>query len=108
MSEDGKVIPVKVALRCRPLVTKEVSEGCSQCIQFIKGEQQLILGNNKAFTYDFVFSPTSPQRDVYDTSVKQLVTGIVKGIYFLLKSPSVTITPSGSRGVLFNQIGSSA
>ena len=83
---DDKVIPVKVALRCRPLVPKEVSEGCDQCLQFIKGAQQVILGNNKAFTYDFVFSPASPQSDVYDNSVKQLVNGIFKGTHLVTTS----------------------
>lgn len=78
-SELGKVIPVKVALRARPLVPKEVEEGCSQCLQFIPEVHQVVLGNNKAFTYDYVFDPQALQSDVYESSVKHLVKGLFNG-----------------------------
>ena len=37
----GKVIPVKVAFRIRPLNSKEVSEGCRQCIEVVPNEPQV-------------------------------------------------------------------
>ncbi|XP_078142737.1 kinesin family member 4 isoform X3 [Centroberyx gerrardi] len=40
-NEDVKVIPVRVALRCRPLVHKEISEGCQCCLTFVPGEPQI-------------------------------------------------------------------
>lgn len=40
-NEDAKVIPVRVALRCRPLVPKEVNEGCQCCLTFVPGEPQV-------------------------------------------------------------------
>lgn len=40
-NEDDKVIPVRVALRCRPLVPKEISEGCQCCLTFVPGEPQV-------------------------------------------------------------------
>ena len=76
----GKVIPVKVAVRCRPLVDKEEMEGCQCCIQFVKDEPQLVVGKDKAFTYDFVFKPDVDQSVVYDDSVRPLVQGLFKGI----------------------------
>ena len=74
-----KVIPVKVALRCRPLIQKEKNEGCETCLSFIPGEEQVVLGNDKSFTFDFVFTPTTPQVEVYERSVASLVEGIFKG-----------------------------
>jgi len=81
---DAKVIPVRVALRCRPLVPKEEGEGCQSCLQFINSEPQVILGKDKAFTYDHVFSPTSSQREVYEQAVAQLVRGIFKGELYII------------------------
>lgn len=76
---EEKVLPVRVAVRARPLIPKEVNEGCQLCLTFIPGEPQLVLGADKAFTYDFVFDPDTPQAKVYDESVKSLVVGIFKG-----------------------------
>lgn len=41
MTEEVKGIPVRVALRCRPLVPKEISEGCQMCLSFVPGEPQV-------------------------------------------------------------------
>lgn len=40
-NEDDKGIPVRVALRCRPLVPKEINEGCQCCLTFVPGEPQV-------------------------------------------------------------------
>ncbi|XP_013419740.1 chromosome-associated kinesin KIF4A [Lingula anatina] len=77
MSQD-KVIPVKVALRARPLIPRETSEGCQQCLEFIPGEPQVVIGT-KSFTYDFAFSPNTSQELVYDRAVANLVKGVFKG-----------------------------
>uniref|UniRef100_A0A8C5MNW6 Kinesin family member 4A n=1 Tax=Leptobrachium leishanense TaxID=445787 RepID=A0A8C5MNW6_9ANUR len=72
-------IPVRVALRCRPLVLKEMTEGCKTCLTFIPGEPQLIVGSEKAFTYDYVFDPVTEQEEVYSTAVAPLIKGLFKG-----------------------------
>nr|XP_025035810.1 chromosome-associated kinesin KIF4A isoform X2 [Pelodiscus sinensis] len=79
VKEDEKVIPVRVALRCRPLVPKEISEGCQMCLSFVPDEPQVIVGNDKSFTYDFVFDPSAEQEEVFKTSVAPLIRGIFKG-----------------------------
>ena len=43
------------------------------------GEQQVILGKNKAFTYDYVFCQKSPQVEIYETCVQSLLTSLFKG-----------------------------
>ncbi|NXL34553.1 KIF4 protein, partial [Glaucidium brasilianum] len=77
--EDDKVIPVRVALRCRPLVPKETSEGCQMCLSFVPGEPQVVVGNDKSFTYDYVFDPSVEQEEVFNTAVSPLIRGIFKG-----------------------------
>ena len=80
MSE-GKVIPVRVALRIRPLVPKELNEGCRECVEVIPGAPQIIIGKDKAFTYDYVYSSTSSQDEIFSDCVNSLVEGIFKGRY---------------------------
>uniref|UniRef100_A0AAQ6A392 Kinesin motor domain-containing protein n=1 Tax=Amphiprion ocellaris TaxID=80972 RepID=A0AAQ6A392_AMPOC len=80
-NEDVKVIPVRVALRCRPLVPKEISEGCQCCLTFVPGEPQVIVGTEKAFTYDYVFDPTAEQEEVFGTAVSPLLSGLFKGYH---------------------------
>uniref|UniRef100_A0A9J8AQJ4 Kinesin-like protein n=1 Tax=Cyprinus carpio carpio TaxID=630221 RepID=A0A9J8AQJ4_CYPCA len=77
--EDEKVIPVRVALRCRPLVPKEINEGCQCCLTFVPSEPQVIVGNDKAFTYDYVFDPTIEQEEVFNTAVSPLLSGLIRG-----------------------------
>ncbi|XP_063793175.1 chromosome-associated kinesin KIF4A [Pseudophryne corroboree] len=72
-------IPVRVALRCRPLVPKEINEGCKTCLTFVPDEPQVIVGTEKSFTYDYVFDPTSEQEEVYSTAVAPLIKGLFKG-----------------------------
>jgi microcompartment protein CcmL/EutN len=76
---NNKLIPVKVALRIRPLVSREKADACKECIQTVDGEPQVILGIEKAFTYDYVFNQNTPQVDVYEKSVKCLVDSLFKG-----------------------------
>ncbi|XP_044162366.1 chromosome-associated kinesin KIF4A [Bufo gargarizans] len=72
-------IPVRVALRCRPLVQKELNEGCKTCLTFVPGEPQVIVGNDKSFTYDYVFDPSAEQEEVYNSAVSSLIQGLFKG-----------------------------
>uniref|UniRef100_A0A8C8H5H8 Kinesin family member 4 n=1 Tax=Oncorhynchus tshawytscha TaxID=74940 RepID=A0A8C8H5H8_ONCTS len=79
--EDDKSIPVRVALRCRPLVAKEINEGCQTCLTFVPGEPQVVVGTEKAFTYDFVFDPTTEQEEVFNSAVSPLLCGLFKGYH---------------------------
>lgn len=79
MKEEVKGIPVRVALRCRPLVSKEIKEGCQTCLSFVPGEPQVVVGNDKSFTYDFVFDPSTEQEEVFNTAVAPLIKGVFKG-----------------------------
>lgn len=41
---------------------------------------QVIVGNDKAFTYDYVFDPSTEQEEVFNTAVSPLLSGLFKGL----------------------------
>lgn len=52
---------------------------CRICTQVTPNEPQIVLGTDKAFTYDYVFDVESMQSDVYDKCVETLVEGALRG-----------------------------
>lgn len=42
---------------------------------------QVIVGTEKAFTYDYVFEPTAEQEEVFSTAVSPLLSGLFKGSF---------------------------
>ncbi|XP_075051744.1 kinesin-like protein KIF21B isoform X6 [Mixophyes fleayi] len=70
---------VRVALRIRPQSSKEQSEGCHVCTWVYPGEPQVLLGKDKAFTYDYVFDTDTEQVKVYEICVRGLVEGCFQG-----------------------------
>lgn len=46
---------------------------------------QVVVGNDKAFTYDYVFDPSTEQEEVFSTAVSPLLTGLFKGGYGFLQ-----------------------
>ena len=78
-ADNSKVIPVKVALRIRPLTPREKAEACTECLRTIVGQQQIILGKDKCFTFDYVFSQLSPQIELYASTVQPLLATLFKG-----------------------------
>ncbi|KAK2862333.1 hypothetical protein Q5P01_001866 [Channa striata] len=70
---------VKVALRIRPQMSKEKIEGCHVCTLVTPGEPQVLLGKDKAFTYDFVFDVDSEQHHIYQSCVHKLIEGCFEG-----------------------------
>nr|XP_044618716.1 kinesin-like protein KIF21B isoform X5 [Equus asinus] len=70
---------VKVAVRIRPQLSKEKIEGCHICTSVTPGEPQVLLGKDKAFTYDFVFDLDTWQERIYSTCVDKLIEGCFDG-----------------------------
>nr|XP_012599890.1 kinesin-like protein KIF21B isoform X2 [Microcebus murinus] len=65
--------------RIRPQLSKEKIEGCHICTSVTPGEPQVLLGKDKAFTYDFVFDLDTWQEQVYSTCVNKLIEGCFEG-----------------------------
>ena len=56
-----------MALRIRPLVSKETGEGCQVAVEAVRGEPQVYIQTcDKAFTYDYVFDGDVVQNEVYN------------------------------------------
>ncbi|XP_061075195.1 kinesin-like protein KIF21B [Conger conger] len=70
---------VKVSLRIRPQMAKEKIEGCHICTLVTPGEPQVLLGKDKAFTYDFVFDMEAQQEQIYSACVHKLIEGCFEG-----------------------------
>lgn len=71
---------VRVALRIRPLVKSEIEKGCQVCLDVIPGEPQVRIHNSdKAFTYNYVFSPDIEQEEFYNTAIKRLIDNTFQG-----------------------------
>uniref|UniRef100_A0A672ICM6 Kinesin-like protein KIF21B n=1 Tax=Salarias fasciatus TaxID=181472 RepID=A0A672ICM6_SALFA len=65
--------------RIRPQMAKEKIEGCHVCTLVTPGEPQVLLGKDKAFTYDFVFDVDSEQHRIYQACVYKLIEGCFEG-----------------------------
>ncbi|XP_032020277.1 kinesin-like protein KIF27 isoform X1 [Hylobates moloch] len=72
-------IPVKVAVRIRPLLCKEVLHNHQVCVRVIPNSQQVIIGRDRVFTFDFVFGKNSTQDEVYNICIKPLVLSLIEG-----------------------------
>ncbi|NWY67027.1 KI21B protein, partial [Erithacus rubecula] len=65
--------------RIRPQLPKEKIEGCHICTSVTPGEPQVLLGKDKAFTYDFVFDLDTWQERIYSTCMGKLIEGCFEG-----------------------------
>uniref|UniRef100_A0A8B9S9V4 Kinesin motor domain-containing protein n=1 Tax=Apteryx owenii TaxID=8824 RepID=A0A8B9S9V4_APTOW len=71
--------PCFSSCRIRPQLSKEKIEGCHICTSVTPGEPQVLLGKDKAFTYDFVFDLDTWQEQIYTTCVGKLIEGCFEG-----------------------------
>ncbi|XP_063996169.1 kinesin-like protein KIF27 isoform X2 [Pogoniulus pusillus] len=71
--------PVKVAVRVRPLLFKEVLHNHQTCVRLVPNTQQIIIGKDHVFTFDFVFGKTSTQEEIYTVCIKPLLVSLTNG-----------------------------
>lgn len=48
---------------------------CRVCTTVTPGHPQVILGKDKAFTFDHVYEFKSKQEEIYNSCIKELVDG---------------------------------
>ncbi|XP_076114005.1 kinesin-like protein KIF27 isoform X2 [Mytilus galloprovincialis] len=72
-------VNVRVAVRVRPLLPKEKIAGEEMCVRIIPATNQLVLGKDRAFTFDHVLSSKTTQDEVYKSCIEPLVNGIFEG-----------------------------
>ncbi|KAM6364044.1 kinesin-like protein KIF27 isoform 4-T4 [Pluvialis apricaria] len=79
MESGTEEIPVKVAVRIRPLLSKEVLHNHQVCVRLVPNTQQIIIGKDRVFTFDFVFGKNSTQEEVYSVCIKPLLVSLTEG-----------------------------
>jgi len=52
---------------------------CQICTFVTPGEPQIVIGKDKAFTFDYVFDLNAGQEQMYNTCAKELIEGSVLG-----------------------------
>lgn len=60
-------------------MAREKIEGCHICTYVMPGEPQVMLGKDKAFTYDYIFDMDSQQDAIYTTCTEKLIEGCFEG-----------------------------
>uniref|UniRef100_A0A1B6C896 Kinesin-like protein n=1 Tax=Clastoptera arizonana TaxID=38151 RepID=A0A1B6C896_9HEMI len=70
---------VRVAVRIRPQIAREVIDMCRVCTAVTPDEPQVTLGSDKSFTYDYVFDMDQMQEPVYEACAKSLIEGSLEG-----------------------------
>ncbi|NWU86328.1 KIF27 protein, partial [Onychorhynchus coronatus] len=72
-------IPVKVAVRVRPLLSREILHNHQVCVRLVPNAKQIIIGKDHVFTFDFVFGKSSTQEEVYTVCIKPLLVSLTEG-----------------------------
>ncbi|EIE82554.1 hypothetical protein RO3G_07259 [Rhizopus delemar RA 99-880] len=70
------VCTVRVALRVRPFIEKEEAKNY---ITFLPNQPNVIINQNRHFTFDHVYSPSVSQEEVYQSAIRPLFEQFVKG-----------------------------
>ncbi|KAM9810608.1 kinesin-like protein KIF27 [Neosynchiropus ocellatus] len=70
---------VRVAVRVRPLLPKEVLRNHQVCVRVVPGASQVMIGTDRAFDFDHAFGPAASQREVHESCVRPLVEALVEG-----------------------------
>uniref|UniRef100_A0A8C2ICD4 Kinesin family member 21A n=1 Tax=Cyprinus carpio TaxID=7962 RepID=A0A8C2ICD4_CYPCA len=65
--------------RIRPQLAKEKIEGCHICTFVTPGEPLVVLGKDKAFTFDYVLDMDSQQDTIYSNCTEKLIEGCFEG-----------------------------
>ncbi|XP_053384729.1 kinesin-like protein KIF21A [Mercenaria mercenaria] len=70
---------VRVALRIRPQLARERIDMCQVCTAVMPSEKQVLLGKDKAFTFDYVYDLPTMQEFIYKDCVEKLIEGCFEG-----------------------------
>uniref|UniRef100_A0A8C6MGN5 Kinesin motor domain-containing protein n=1 Tax=Nothobranchius furzeri TaxID=105023 RepID=A0A8C6MGN5_NOTFU len=70
---------VRVAVRIRPLLAKEVLQQHEVCVRVVPNSAQVVLGSDRLFSFDHAFGPTASQDEVYQSGVLPLVESLLDG-----------------------------
>ena len=93
---------VRVAVRCRPLSPKEISQGHGTVVQVdqLRGQVTVHLPNpirsgerSKSFTFDSVFGFHAKQVDIYNETARPIVDFVLEGYNGIIPCITVGLVP---------------
>ena len=61
--------------RVRPQNGREKVDMCQVCTSVLPDTRQVVLGKDKAFTFDYVYDIATVQENIYNTCVRELIDG---------------------------------
>ena len=70
-------VPLKVAVRLRPVVGRENADQC--CLRVQPDKKQIILGKDRGFTFDYIFPPECEQLELFETLCVPLIEQCFEG-----------------------------
>ncbi|KFO34605.1 Kinesin-like protein KIF7 [Fukomys damarensis] len=76
---EAEEAPVRVALRVRPLLPKELLHGHQSCLQVDPEQGQVTLGRDRHFGFHVVLAEDSGQEAVYQACVQPLLEAFFEG-----------------------------
>ena len=65
--------PLSLLLRIHPQNVREQVDMCRACTFVTPEKPQVVLSNDKAFTFDYVFDVGTEQLEIYNACVEKLV-----------------------------------
>ncbi|XP_022094268.1 kinesin-like protein KIF27 [Acanthaster planci] len=72
-------VPVRVAVRVRPFLPQEKLHHHESCVRVVPKTNQVVVGRDRAFTFDHVLSSKTNQEEVYNVCVNSLVASFFEG-----------------------------
>jgi kinesin family protein 4/21/27 len=76
-AKNADSVSVRVAVRVRPLLTKERNEGCGECLRV--ETNHVVLRNDKTFAFDAAFDSGAAQQAIYEQTAAPLVRKCFEG-----------------------------
>ncbi|ETO19830.1 Kinesin-like protein [Reticulomyxa filosa] len=75
-----RVAKISLLYLVRPLIPHEIARGEDEVVAYPNGlKQQIQIGGDKSYTFDFVFDQKVSQKNIYDTAVRPLVNSFLEG-----------------------------
>ena len=75
ISTHSYILSFHVIFRVRPQSAAEKIDMCRVCTTVMDDTPQIVLGKDKAFTYDFVFDTDSQQDQIFSDVARDLIEG---------------------------------
>lgn len=72
-------VNIQVAVRIRPLLPQELLRHHSECVKVVPGSAQVIVNPDRLFTFDYAFSPSASQEEVYRSCIQPMVRSLMDG-----------------------------